>query len=122
MWRPVTAIRSSVDDGNPATTSDPTWTPLLVTPPFPDYLSGHTVVIGAVTAALRELEGTSNVDLYLTSKVTSTTRCYATAKRLNDESIGARVWGGIHFRTADEVGAAVGWRIGDRTGDCFPCH
>jgi hypothetical protein len=41
FWRPVTAIRLGDTDGNPATTPDPTWTPLIITPPFPDYISGH---------------------------------------------------------------------------------
>ena len=88
FWRPVSAIRSSLDDGNAATTADSTWTPLLVTPPFPEYPSAHTVVTGAVTTALAELEGTSDLDLYLSSKVTSTTRFYPTAERLNRESVG----------------------------------
>jgi len=38
-WRPITAIRDAADDGNDATTADPNWTPLLVTPPFPEYVS-----------------------------------------------------------------------------------
>lgn len=112
FWRPITAIQLADTDGNPATVSDPTWTPLLVTPPFPDYLSGHTTVIGAVTAALTRLSGTSQLDLNLSSTVTGTTRHYQDASTLNAEGIGARIWGGIHFRTADEVGARVGARVG----------
>jgi hypothetical protein len=42
QWRPVTAIREADIDGNPETIADPNWTPLLVTPPFPDYIAGHT--------------------------------------------------------------------------------
>jgi hypothetical protein len=43
FWRPVTAIRLAEIDGNPATIADPTWTPLVETPPIPDYDSGHAV-------------------------------------------------------------------------------
>ena len=43
FWRPVAAIRLASSDGNPATSADPTWTPLLETPPIPDYDSGHAV-------------------------------------------------------------------------------
>jgi PAP2 superfamily len=111
-WRPVTAIQLADTDGNPETTADPTWTPLIVTPPFPDYLSGHTTVIGAVTAALLRIDGTSRVDLDLTSTVTGTTRHYEQAATLNAEGIGARIWGGIHFRTADEKGSQVGMTLG----------
>ena len=42
FWRPVTAIRAADTDGNPDTAADPTWTPFLVTPPFPSYISGHS--------------------------------------------------------------------------------
>lgn len=112
FWRPVTAIRLADTDGNPQTTADPTWTPLLVTPPFPDYLSGHTTVIGAITSALASLDDTDRVDLNLNSSVTGTTRHYEMGATLNQEGIGARIRGGIHFRTADEVGSAVGSKIG----------
>ncbi len=122
FWRPVTAIQLGDTDGNPATQADPAWQPLIVTPPFPDYLSGHTTVIGSVTAALTGLEGTRSIDLNLSSTVTGTTRHYATATTLRQEGIGARIWGGIHFRTADETGDRVGRRIGttivDRLDDC----
>ncbi|XES00772.1 vanadium-dependent haloperoxidase [Streptomyces sp. S1D4-11] len=38
-WRPITAIRLADTDGNPATTADPAWEPLLLTPPHPDYIA-----------------------------------------------------------------------------------
>lgn len=121
FWRPVTAIQLGDTDGNPDTQGDPGWQPLIATPPFPDYLSGHTTVIGSVTAALTGLEGTPSIDLNLSSTVTGTTRHYATAATLRQEGIGARIWGGIHFRTADETGDRVGNHVGseviDRLGD-----
>ena len=42
-WRPVTAIQTAATDGNPNTSADPTWTPLVPTPPIPDYDSAHSV-------------------------------------------------------------------------------
>jgi len=51
FWRPVTAIRLADQDGNRFTVADPTWTPLVTTPPIPDYDSGHAVA-GAVAAAV----------------------------------------------------------------------
>ena len=42
-WRPVTAIHLAATDGNPDTDADPGWTPLMETPPIPDYDSGHAV-------------------------------------------------------------------------------
>jgi hypothetical protein len=39
-WRPVTAIHDAADDGNSQTAPDPLWQPLLITPPFPEYVIG----------------------------------------------------------------------------------
>ena len=44
FWRPVTAIRAGDTDGNAATAPDPVWISLIVTPQFPDYISGHKYV------------------------------------------------------------------------------
>ena len=43
FWRPITAIQMAATDGNPNTDADPTWTPLVTTPPIPDYDSAHSV-------------------------------------------------------------------------------
>jgi len=51
-WRPITAIRAGVP-GNPALAADPTWEPLMVTPPHQDYPSGHTLGVGAAVAVLQ---------------------------------------------------------------------
>jgi PAP2 superfamily len=113
-WRPMTAIQLADTDGNPATVADPTWQPLIVTPNHPDYLSGHTTVSGAVTTALTRLTGTSRIDLNVPSpaNLTVPTRHYEWAGQLNADSIGARIWAGIHTRTADEVGNRVGKKVG----------
>jgi len=47
FWRPVTAIQLSDTDGNDATIPDAGWAPLIVTPPFQEYPSGHSCVSGA---------------------------------------------------------------------------
>jgi hypothetical protein len=65
-----------------------------------------------LTPALTKLECTESIDLNLSSAVTGTTRHYATAPTLRQEGIGARIRGGIHFRTADETGDRVGRQIG----------
>jgi len=53
FWRPVTAIREGDTDGNPATAGDPTWTPLVPTPPITDHDSGHSTEGGAAAEVLR---------------------------------------------------------------------
>ena len=52
FWRPFTAIRSGDADGNPATIADPSWSSFIVTPPFPDYVSGHSTFSGAAATVL----------------------------------------------------------------------
>src|SRR5262249_55218942 len=52
FWRPVTAIRAAASDGNDETAADPGWTSLLVTPNFPEYVSGHSTFSGAAEAIL----------------------------------------------------------------------
>ena len=113
LWRPVTAIQLADTDGNPDTLADPTWLPLLATPPYPDYTSGLTTFMGAVTHALtRVLDlGGDRIDVNIT--VAGVTRHYEFASQLNQDAIDARVWSGIHFRTADVVGNQVGAQVGD---------
>ncbi|GGT14277.1 vanadium-dependent haloperoxidase [Streptomyces chromofuscus] len=111
-WRPITAIHLAHTDGNPAAAPDPQWQPLLVTPPHPDYLSGHAAVAGAVTQTLSGLLGTLRLDLTFFSEATGTTRHYDHAHRLNEDMINARVWAGIHVRSADVAGCRAGNRIG----------
>ncbi|MEU1621791.1 vanadium-dependent haloperoxidase [Streptomyces sp. NPDC005722] len=110
-WRPVTAVQLADTDGNPATEADPQWQPLLVTPPHPDHISGHAAVAGAVAQTLAGLFGTTRVDLTFPSDATGTTRHYDDAVRFNQDMIDARVWAGIHTRTADTEGCLAGARV-----------
>jgi hypothetical protein len=113
FWRPITAIRLADDDGNPATAADPTWEPLLVTPPYPDHTSGFCSVAGALTRALTRVLGSSRIDLHITSPATSTSRHYAFADQLRADGVDARVWGGLHFRRADVLALEASTRVAD---------
>ncbi len=114
FWRPITAINLADTDGNPATTADPSWVPLLTTPPYPEYVSGYTGVTGAFTRALARTFDTRDLQLTLTSTaVPDVTRHYDSGKALDQDVISARVWLGIHFRTADTRGVAMGHQIAD---------
>ncbi len=57
FWRPITAIQNANTDGNAATTADPTWTPLLTTPAFSSYVSGHATYSGTGDAILAAFFG-----------------------------------------------------------------
>ena len=110
-WRPITAIHEADTDGNPATQADPAWEHLLTTPAHPDYLSGHATWGGALMRTLEELFGTSRVDLNIHSVGTDTTRHYESSADYVRDVVDARVWSGIHTRTADVVGSARGKQV-----------
>lgn len=114
QWRPVTGIREATTDGNPATDADEGWTPLLVTPPFPDYIAGHTTYAGAVQKVLEHLFGAEpGVAITLTSPTApGVTQTYTTFREIADGVVNARVWGGIHWRTSSVRGRTVGEDIG----------
>lgn len=60
VWRPITAIREGNDDPNPRTAGLAGWTPLLGTPPYPDYVSGANGLTGSFTAMMRNFFGTTS--------------------------------------------------------------
>jgi hypothetical protein len=112
FWRPLTAINLADTDGNPATVADPTWTPLLVNPPYPDYVSGYGGVIGAFTQALADTLGTRHLRLTLVSSaVPGAVRHYDSGRALRNDVVDARVWLGIHFRFADTAGVDMGRQV-----------
>lgn len=113
FWRPITAIHLADTDGNPRTKADPTWTPLLVTPPQPDYPSGNTCGTGARLGAYRWFFGTDRVAFSGFSVETGTRRHFRSFSQATAEVIEARIWGGIHFRTANVNGAALGQAVAD---------
>jgi hypothetical protein len=111
FWRPVTAINLANTDGNDDTLRNATWAPLLTTPPYPDYVSGYSGVTGAFTRSLQKVLGTGQLDVTLKSTAagfTGVTRHYDKAGALNDTVINARIWLGIHFRSADVDGVKMG--------------
>ena len=107
-WRPITAIQLAATDGNPATEPDAAWIPLVLTPPYPEYTSGHAGITGAVSGTFSHLFGADSIDLNLFSSVTTTNRHYDSADALDEDTMNARIWLGIHFRRAMTDGNQVG--------------
>lgn len=113
QWRPVTAIRSALDDGSPLTVQDPNWSPFIVTPRFPDYVAGHATFGGAAEQVLTGLFGEDPGLLSITSPTAGgVTHTYRNFHEIAEEVGNARVWGGIHWRTSVVVGRAVGQQVG----------
>ena len=110
FWRPITAIREADTDGNPATEPDAAWLPLIANPPYPEHPSGHTGLSGSIVATLQEFFGTDKVAWTDTNNA-GLTRSFTRFSQAIDEIVDARVWSGIHFRTADEQGARIGRQV-----------
>jgi len=113
FWRPVTAIRLADTDGNAATSPDGAWTSFIPTPPYPDYTSGLNAFVGATSRAVARVLHTDRIDMFITSAAAAETRHYAYVDPINQDAIDARVWSGLHFRTADLVGNHRAQRIAE---------
>jgi hypothetical protein len=111
-WRPITAIRLADTDGNPDTVPDPGWTPLIVTPPFPEYPSAHSCASGAAVRVLSHYFGENTPITVTNDALPGETRSFPTLSAALEEVKDARVFGGIHFRTACESGQALGNSVG----------
>ena len=125
FWRPVTAIQLADTDGNPATTADPTWTPLLPTPPIPDYDSGHAVEGGVGAQVLKRFFHTDRMSFSICSftlpegetcaDASPTRRHFSSFSQAARENAVSRIYVGYHFRDAVVVGTHHGKRIGNWT-------
>jgi hypothetical protein len=120
-WRPITAIRAAAKLDIPGLEGDSGWEPLTITPPHPDYPSAHCIFSGAAEAVLRAFFGSDEANVSVTGPGPfGVTRTYRTFSAMTQEVVDARVWSGIHFRTADRDGAEVGRKIGEIVMRDFP--
>jgi hypothetical protein len=105
LLRPVTYLRRLVD---------PAWLPLLVTPPFPEYPSGHSVQSGAAFEVLTALFGDGYAFVDHTHDARGfAPRSFASFRAAGEEAAISRLYGGIHFRSAIEHGLDQGRCIGE---------
>ena len=112
FWRPITAIRAGDTDGNPDTVADPSWLPLLPgTPNHPEYPSAHSCATTGIGLTIAKFLGTRRIDLTIPSLTGLGDRHFDTVSDLEYEVTNARVWGGIHYRTAIEDGSALGAKV-----------
>jgi hypothetical protein len=112
-WRPITAIQHADLDGNPDTTADPAWTPLVATPNHPEYPSAHGCLTSALTDALAAALGTDHLDITIPGATgggtaLSTSREYTNVQDIQNEIVDARVWIGFHFRNSVVQGESLG--------------
>jgi hypothetical protein len=112
FWRPITAIQEAANDGNPATTADAGWLPLIPTPPYPDHTSGASCLAGAAARVLQLYFGTDNM-AWTDTNFTGQTNSFVRLSDAEADVVSARVWGGLHFRRADVLGALIGRNVAD---------
>lgn len=111
FWRPITAIPLADTDGNPATISDPSWTPLFATPNHPEYPSGHSTVSGAAAVVLAKFFGEKRHFTMDNDLLIGVTRSFPSFTQALDEVKNARIFAGIHFRSACDDGQATGIQV-----------
>lgn len=104
--RPITYIRRYFP-------GDAGWTPILPTPPFPEYTSGHSVQSGAMAEVLTRLLGENYafVDRTHASRGLGT-RSFASFSAAADEAAVSRLYGGVHYTPAIDLGVAQGRKVG----------
>jgi hypothetical protein len=115
FWRPFQAIRKAALDGNPATAPDLTWTP-LISAPYPEYSSGHLGLDSSHTTVLRMFFGNAPAGGYqITSSFVNpggpAARTFTSFSQTVDEIVEARIWAGLHFRTADVHAVQLGTSV-----------
>jgi hypothetical protein len=113
FWRPWNAIPRAAEDGNTATEPDPTWTALL-TAPYPEHPSGHLCLDGAHLRVLQMFFGTDEIGFDVTSsRFPTEPRHFDRFSEPLEEIIEARIWAGLHYRTADVQAETLGRNVAD---------
>jgi hypothetical protein len=116
LWRPITAIPLADTDGNRFTQPDADWKPLLFTPPFPEYTSGHSTFSGTAAAVLIGFYKRDRVSFSVGSDdLPGVFRSYDRFSGAAFESGMSRIYGGIHYLSANLHGLKAGHDIGEWT-------
>ena len=114
FWRPVTAIRNGDIDDNPATERDPSWLPIDVTPPFPEYPCAHCIVSASLASVVETvLESADLPDVSIESPtLPGVVHRWTNVRDFCREIAEARIWAGFHFRFSTRVGQDMGLKTG----------
>jgi len=103
LLRPVTYIHRHIDR---------TWTPAIVTPPFPEYPSAHSAQSAAAATVLTELLGAAAFEDSTNLALGHAVRRFKTFQDAADEAAESRVYGGIHYPMGRDNGKVLGRCIG----------
>jgi hypothetical protein len=111
-WRPVTAIPLAATDGNPETTEDPSWMPLFATPAHPEYPSAHSCLSAAASSVLADRFGERHFTVESDS-MPGVVRSFKSFSSALEEVKNARIFAGIHFRSATDDGEKLGASVAE---------
>jgi membrane-associated phospholipid phosphatase len=113
FWRPITGIRNAELDGNDSTLADPTWTPLIATPPFPAYTSGHSTFSASAAEVLSLFFGGQTFNFCSEQELKpSVSRCWSSFSEAAAEAGMSRIYGGIHWQFDNTDGLTSGRNLG----------
>jgi membrane-associated phospholipid phosphatase len=113
FWRPITGIRNAELDGNDHTLADPTWTPLIPTPPFPAYTSGHSSFSASAAEILTLFFGGQSFNFCSEQELNpAITRCWSSFREAAEEAGMSRIYGGIHWQFDNLDGLSSGKNLG----------
>lgn len=111
LCRPVTYIRGHIDS---------TWLPLIGTPPFPEYPSGHSSQSGAMSSVMTDIFGSS---YSFTDRTHGSSfggpRSFESFDEAAQEAAISRLYGGIHFEFGNEAGLDLGYFVGNNVNRLF---
>lgn len=113
LWRPHHAICLAATDGNPDTIADPDWTGLILAPRFPEYISNHSVLTASIMRVLARELGDKHAFSLGSPLMPGWTLTYERFSDAAAQVAEARIWGGIHFRHACEIGGELGVALAD---------
>jgi hypothetical protein len=117
-WRPETAVREVTTAVNPHAVAHPDFIPLMASPAFPSYISGHSTFSAAGSRILERYFRTDDIEFTVTSD--GLPGAVRTFKKLSDcrNEIGmSRLWGGIHVMADNVQGQAAGIKVADYVYD-----
>jgi Tol biopolymer transport system component len=113
FWRPISAIPTGDTDSNEQTAPDAEWTSLLITPPFPEYVSGHSTFSGAAAQILTEYFGDQQAFTTTSLGLPGVERTFGSFRQAAEEASISRIYGGIHYKFSGEDGLEAGRAIAD---------
>ncbi|MEO8186367.1 MAG: vanadium-dependent haloperoxidase [Burkholderiaceae bacterium] len=117
FWRPITAIRNADGDGR-----DAGWAPFIDTPMHPEYPCAHCILSASLGAVLKAEIGQGPAPKLSSSSSSAAgaVRSWDTVDDFMQEVALARLYDGVHYRNSNEVGTAMGLKVGELVVKSFP--